>query len=491
VDTPVRIFFPAAICAWAFLTTSCVQPLGPGFWFIHRQTDILAVADAPRGARLHVRVVDRFDNAGDRPLRSMEVRLAEGPTVGSQNLRLTVDGREVSPQRVNDADLGLMRAPFDPVWEQHQAREIITEWDLMPEPAGRGTVAASGEAFYVADETALPLWQAPRGVFRRGGPDPMDSILTVVAPADFRVLAPGKPLKPGAVGALVAHQFKIRPKDDFLPYVVAGRYLEQKTGTPRGEVSFWTLQPLDGQQARTAAARLASSMQAYTDFFGPASKGQTRVHIVEAPGDLPAEFGNPGDAGSGSFPGGVLLDRRALIEGVANESILELAEYELARTWFGWRVRPGPEDQILMGRGAGLFGLILAAEGRGPAERNRMVAFLLERYDESRGVAADRRMLEPPVGYSRAERISTGYRAALFFAALEDLCGRNNLRAAFRRIVEARGGDEVAHEELRAAVEAASQRDVAEMFRMWLNHSGIPDEFRARYSNPPGTRRGN
>ena len=490
-ETRFRYFFPVALCAGAFLATSCVQPLGPGFRFIDRQTEIRAVPDAPRGPGLHVRVADRFNNAGNRPLHSLEARLPEGPTFGSQNLRVTVDGREVSPQRVNDADRRLMRAPFDPVWEQHQPREIITEWDWMSEPAGRGTVAASAEAFYIADETALPLWQTPTGVFARGGPDPVDSNLTVVAPPDYRVLAPGKPLKPGTVGNLVAHRFKIRPKEDFLPYVVAGRYLEQKPRTPQVEVSFWTLQPLDGQQAQTAAARLASSMQAYMDFFGPASKSKTAVYIVEAPGDLPAEFGEPGDAGSGSFPGGVLLDRRALTQGVANESILELAEYELARTWFGWRVMPASEDQILMGRGVGLYGLILAAEGRGPDERNRMVALLLERYDEARRIAADRRLLEPPAGYSRAERISTGYRAALFFAALEDLCGRDNLRSAFRRIVRVRAGDEVAHEELRAAVEAASQRDLAEMFRTWLNHSGIPDEFRSRYSNPPGTRSGN
>ncbi len=256
-------------------------------------------------------------------------------------------------------------------------------------------------------------------------------------------------------------------------------------------MSFWTLQPLDRQQAENAAARLASSMRNYTDFFGPASKSKTALFIVEGPDDLPAEFSEAGDAGGASFPGGALLDRRALAQGVANESILELAEYELARTWFGWRVRPRPEAQILMGRGMGLFGLIVAAEGRGPDERHRMVALLLDRYDEFRRIATDRQLLEPPVGYSRAERISTGYRAALFFVALEDLCGRDNLHAAFQQIVRARAGDEVADEELRAAVEAASQRDLAEMFRTWLNHSGIPDEFRARYSNPPGTRSGN
>ncbi len=92
------------------------------------------------------------------------------------------------------------------------------------------------------------------------------------------------------------------------------------------------------------------------------------------------------------------------------------------------------------------------------------------------------------MGYLRAERISTGYRAALFFVALEDLCGRGNLRAAFEQIVRVRGGNEVADEELRAAVEAASQRDLAEMFRTWLNHPGIPEDFRARYSRPQSAR---
>jgi hypothetical protein len=177
-----------------------------------------------------------------------------------------------------------------------------------------------------------------------------------------------------------------------------------------------------------------------------------------------------------------------LTQGLANESILQLAEYELARTWFGWRVRPAPETQILMGRGVGLFGLIIAAERRNPDERRRMIAVLLERYDESRRIAADRQLLEPPVGYSRAERISTGYRAALFFVALEDLCGHDNLSAAFKGIVRARGGDTVADEELRAATEETYGHDLAPMFRAWLNHPGIPDDFRARYSNSAGTR---
>ena len=464
-----------------------MEPLGPGFFLLDRRTEIRTPADATPDAGLHIKVDDFFSNAGNRPLRSIEVRLPDGPTFGSRNLRMTIDGQPVSPQSASNIDRRLMLTPFDPAWKRNQPREIVTEWDLMPEPEGRGTVAASADAFYIADETALPLWQAPAAPFARGGPVPLKAALTVMVPPDFRVLAPGKALKPATVNGLIAHRYKIQPTRDFLPYVVAGRYVEQIARTRQGEVSFWTLHPGDARQAETAAARLADSMKAYTDFFGPATRTDSIVRVVEAPVNLPAEFGEAdGATGGGSFPGGVLLDRRALTAGLTNESTLQLAEYELARTWFGWTVRPAPETQILMGRGVGLFGLVIAAERRSADERRRAVAQILDRYDASRRIAADRRLVEPPVGYSRAERISTGYRAALFFVALEDLCGRANLSAAFHEIVHSRGGDITEDEELRAATEDTYGHDLAQMFRDWLNHPEVPEEFRARYGNSAG-----
>src|ERR1039458_3744513 len=86
---------PVALCAWAFLTAGCVQPLGPGYRFAARQTEIRASAAAPE--RLHIRVVDHFDNVGNLPLRSLEVRLPERSNYASQNVRMTIDGQEVSP----------------------------------------------------------------------------------------------------------------------------------------------------------------------------------------------------------------------------------------------------------------------------------------------------------------------------------------------------------------------------------------------------------
>jgi aminopeptidase N len=125
--------------------------------------------------------------------------------------------------------------------------------------------------------------------------------------------------------------------------------------------------------------------------------------------------------------------------------------------------------------------LVVAAEGRGEGQRRSMVASLLDRYDEAQAAAPDKRLMEPPTGYSRAERISTGYRAALFFVALEDLCGHDNLRIALRDIIRTRASSDTGYEELRSAVESASGKDLAEMFRAWLIQPGIPDDFRARY----------
>jgi hypothetical protein len=267
---------------------------------------------------------------------------------------------------------------------------------------------------------------------------------------------------------------------------VAGRYQEQNVSARGGGVSFWTFQPLDAGAAKIASARISSSISAWTDFFGPASRNKSAVHIVEAPDNLPSEFGVTADHafGGASFPHGALLDSRAITQGIVDESVLQLAEYELARTWFGWRVRPTPEAQVLMGRGVGFFGLVIAAEARGSGQRRSMVFSLLNRYAAAQAIAPDRRLMEPPFGYSREERISTGFRGALFLVELEDLCGHNNLRDAFREIIQSRTGAETGYEELRSALESASKRDLAEVFRNWLNRPGIPDEFRARYARP-------
>jgi hypothetical protein len=479
----MRLSLSAALFVAGWCCAGCVHPLGPGFRFMDRRAEIRQVPDG--SSQIRIRVVDQMENSGDRLLHSLEMRLPPERVLRAQDLTVIVDGRESSPQLVSERDPRLRRVRFSPAWEQGQSREIVTEWSVAPGTSASGNVAASAAAFYLADATALPLWQAPPGIFTRGGPDAIKRSLTVLVPPDFRVLGPGKLERTRREGDHIAYFFRKRKNRMFMPFVVAGRYQQLVLRSARDSVSYWTFQSLDPQQAESATARLASSMRAFADYFGSDSKGKTMIHIVEAPGELPSVFGQPGSPGGTSFPGGVLLDRRGWEQGISSEPVLELAEVELARTWFGWRVRPETSAQLLMGRGAQLFGLVVAAEARAEDQRRQMVSSLLEGYDEARRTAPDQPLLGPPGGYSPAQRLSTGYKAALFFVALEDVCGRENFRAALTHLVRALGGSEAGAEEFRAAAEAASGRNLAEMFRVWIGHPGIPEDFRARYTSPP------
>jgi hypothetical protein len=58
-ESRLRVFFPIAIFACSFLAAACVEPLGPGFFFLDRHAEIRAT-DATRGAALHIKVVDFF-----------------------------------------------------------------------------------------------------------------------------------------------------------------------------------------------------------------------------------------------------------------------------------------------------------------------------------------------------------------------------------------------------------------------------------------------
>jgi len=461
------------------VSTGCVHALGPGFHFNDRKSEIRISSTAP--GSIHFSIADQLQNTGNRTLHSLDVRLPAGPATGAQNLRLQIEGGQVSPERDSPEDARMMLAPFAPEWKMSDTRKVVTEWDVVPGDARRATMATSPQGFFVADASVFPQWQTPTGPFARGGTTADKELLTVYAPPDFRILAPGKPLKPGRDGAQNARRFVIHPGNDSAPYVIAGRYEVQSVASREGRVEFWMFHPVNPSQAQAAADRLSSSMKTFADYFGGIPKHDPLLRIAESPVELPGEFGADSDPGGLSFPEGAMLDSSAIQQGLAAESNLQLAEYELARTWFGWRVRPRPEAQILMGRGLGLFGLVLAAEARGQDQRRAMVVSLIDRYDQARAVAPDKRLMEPPAGYSRAERVSTGYRGVLFIVALEDQCGYENLRSALRYIVHDRAASDTGYEELRSAAEMTSGKDLAEMFRQWLIQPGIPDDFRARY----------
>ncbi len=374
---------------------------------------------------------------------------------------------------------------FDPPWAAGQRREIVLEYDLATDPVSGGVASVTANGFYLADPRALPFWLTPAGFFAGGDVLTRDERFEVTLPADFRVLASGRQQRKRAPGGNFLYRF--RTSGEELPsFVIAGRYQEQLTQTPSGNLIFWTFRPLDPAAAQAAAERLTTTLATFTGVFGPFPKpGPLRV--IEAPaGLLSPDAASPGQpAAAASFPQGLLLGPRAFEQGIASEPILRLAEAELVRIWFGWRVPLRPDADTLFGRGMGLFAVALAAEAReGPPARRAEIARLLAEYDRARMPGDDGSLLQPPEQSTPEQLAANSLKAALFLADLADLAGPDKFNEAIQRLQLAIAGRglTLSLDDLRSSLELSTGSPLADVFRQWLNHPGVPDGFRERYS---------
>ena len=138
----------------------------------------------------------------------------------------------------------------------------------------------------------------------------------------------------------------------------------------------------------------------------------------------------------------------------------------------------------LWGLGEGLpeYATIVIDEARnGTAARRERVQRYLKEYDEARKSADEKALGITMLTDSPGQRRIALAKAALFFVALEDACGAEAMRSGLKQMVELLRDQEASYDTLRSALEEASGKNLAELFRVWLNQKDIPQDFRERY----------
>jgi hypothetical protein len=431
-------------------------------------------------------VIERMENTGNRPLAYLDVSL---PTAGdpASKLAIRIDGEPATLEPRSDDPAAPFRVQFDPPWPTRQRREIVLEYDLATDPVSGGVASVTTNGFYLADPRALPFWLTPAGFFAGSDVLTRDERFELTLPADFRVLASGRQQRRRTTGTNVLYSFRTSGQE--LPsFVIAGRYQEQITRTPGGNLVFWTFRPLDPAVAQTAAMRLTATVATFTGLFGPLPRpGPLRV--IEAPAGLlspDAAAGQP--AAAASFPQGLLLGPRAFDLDIASEPVLRIAEAELVRIWFGWRVPLRADTDTLLRRGLGLFAVAFAAEAReGQPARRAEILRLLGKYDRARPAGDEGSLLLPPEQSTPQQLAASSLKAALFLADLDDLAGPGKFEEAIQRLQLAIAGRglTLSLDDLRASLETSTGVPLADVFRQWLNRPGVPDGFRQRYSSSP------
>jgi hypothetical protein len=199
---------------------------------------------------------------------------------------------------------------------------------------------------------------------------------------------------------------------------------------------------------------------------------------VESPGerhigeDVPSAF---------PFFGGVLANSPAISLGVDNEDFLDLVTRALAGNWFGVRIYSA-NSNVGMTEGLSDYAVIVIDETRhGDSARSGRILKFLDEYDKACKGAVEKPLVAVTMRDPVEQRRIALAKAPLFFIALEDTYGEASVRKGLAQVVSLLRGQEVGYQDIRAAIENVTNKDLAPVFRTWLYKPGIPAEFREKY----------
>lgn len=476
-----RLSLFLAVVFLILCSSACTAPLAPGYRILKESREVRFVAGQP--PELQIRASFALENIGNGELKFIDVVFPGEKMFGRRNLRAQLDGRDATlsqlPEEYQHDSPDSLRMALEPAWENKQKRDLVIEYKLSsPEDSG-ARITLADDNFHLGSRGWFPVLQPPKHVLAPYPKRPDKTIVAIRAPMDFLVLSRGTPAGRKQEGGDVEHRFLLR-QDDLAPYVVAGRYKESSSHGKTNSAIFWTMTPLKEDPA-PAGDRLAAAWSVLQTDFGPVDRNIRVPRVVECANLRAHVVGEQGPAAA-AFPGGALVSSEALALGIGSEGFLEKVTHALAHNWFGGELYPTSDAAVGMGEGLPDYAAIVIDEARtGSAARQQRISGLLREYDSSAKQASEKplgltTMLDPP----EQRRIALA-KAPLFFTALEDLYGEAPVRAGLNRMVTLLRGQQVGYDDLRAALEESTGKNLAEPFHAWLYGKGIPKDFRGRY----------
>lgn len=464
-------------------TCACSVPLAPGYQIVNETREIRFVpGDTPE---ISISARYTLKNSGTADLEFIDVTFPDAKVYGRADLKVELDGHAAKVVDLPDEEYqpespNTSRLPFDSVWKRGEKHDLSIQYDFRsPDDTGeRLTIGA--QEFHLGSRGWSPVLQPPKHFLSPLPSRPDHTSYVVAVPSDFLVLSGGKLKGRKQFGSSTEFRFDLR-QSDMPPAIIAGRYVVSHPEAKADSAIFWTLQPLR-DDPRAAADRITSVWSALTNDFGPLEKNIRVPHIVESNtvGNVEGAESAPAAA---DFSGGLLVSPALLALGINSDSFLDRVTHRLAHNWFGDEVFFSRFTAIGLGEGLPEYATIVAEESqKGEPGRRARVLNYLRQYDEARK-SAD----EIPLGItSRSDPLAqqriAEAKAALFFVAVEDTCGEKQMRDGLKGLISLLRGQEVSYDVLRAQLEHVSGKKLADLFRVWLNDKGIPEDFRARYA---------
>ena len=433
--------------------------------------------------RVAVKADFRLKNAGLPAIENLEVRLPDPATFDLENVKAQWIGHGSTDTPIAD-EKDRYRFAFGAAFKSKASGEFELSYGLKL-PAI--ILPNNQAAFFLPSFGWYPLLLAAEGPLGSGGAWPKKWELDITVPESYSVHASGRSAGRRRRNGEVEWRF-VQVSNTYLPFAVAGNYSTREFRVGRSTVELWSIAPVNDDRARGLANRLASDDQYFAAQFGASPKAASQLWIIECPDAVMARADGPWLAVRGcmTVPDAAVVPA-GFLSGAGNESdtaMLHSVDMQLAasRFYFVARIdRNGPLYPLAAANDYAVFALEASrnAGSRDPAVRE-LVSRLAEvpAADQEKALGSVRR--EDPIQVRDAAHL----RSELFYIALEDRCSSQSLHRALARIFRVMQGGAWSLNELRSAVEAECNSDLAQFFHDWLDHPGIPDAFRQKYSQP-------
>ena len=475
----------AAAAAVAVCAAGCSAPLGPGFTAEHRKLEV-NFEPAPQ-PWVRVRATWLLKNTGNQPLTSLDVAIPREQPLGRGHVRAVLDGRDVAAAA--DAErapaMDAVHVAFETPWERNEKHELAIEYELGKTAAFQGVTIETG-AVILAGAAWYPQLRAPKGTFAKVDEEkPLELELSV--PVEFRAHSGGDARGVRKDAGSMVYRFRMKQEDGD-PFVVAGRFSEQRFRSEATSIVFWTLgAALTDDEFGQAGGRIAATVRAFESAFGALPGKKWPYWIVLVPGSLSLYVaGFPVASGPAFFRGAVIpvpISARRL-----SEFSYQMAAEGLAQSWFGSPARTPaglmPTFRATLSDYAAKF---VAAPAGEESERVKFVGGTIQVFDHferASGAPKEKSLAAMTESEGGEERLLALVKGELFLVALGDRCGQDRLHRALRHLAGTLGRTAYGYAELRSAVEQECAVNLAPVFREWLTETGIPAEFRRRYETP-------
>jgi hypothetical protein len=420
-----------------------------------------------------------LQNSGTQPLQSLSVmlppagafhRTATAARWNNQALEFDAPAAASPIARGDSLELRLPEA-----WAVKQQRSLVLDYDLATGSHLGSFLSTSSESFFAYPDSWNPALLAPKHLFGTGGVPPKKWTVAVRVPAGYLVHASGAAGKQKRSTGDSMYSFTQQPHG-YAPFVAGGKYVEQEVRVDGQRILIWIFRPASTAALQKTVAAVAARARYYESEYGSLTGEDRTVRLIECV--PPSE-----PFGCGALPQTVLVHQNWVARGLSDEEFYEDANFELAYTWFGGAARvrfdetPLPMDAL-----APYAGWEAQAFAEGGSARDARISALIADFDKHTAGCKEKFVLPLPAGSAGCSYSAAWTKSGLFFFAFEDKVGRAPFHAALKQMLDSRRGRDVSLEDLIAAVDSETQQPQGQFVRAWLKHSGIPDEFRARYA---------